>query len=339
MSGRWKGIIAILLSLFLLNGIHAEGIKKLAQTSMKWLSIPVGARAIAMGNSYYSIVGRADALFWNPAGVGFVESPQVSFSYLPWIADINQHSLALAFPVGRLGVICGSLRYIDFGVQQGTRLAANEAGWDYTEEFTPKAYQAGIGYTRRVTDRFSFGLHLSYAGEELGTVYSAPVVGGSVDDPKSEPTNIGLFNLDFGVVYYTGFRDLRLGMTLKNFSEEKGYGNVGNPIPMDWHFGMAMDLFSLLPGESNSHKLTFAWDLSHPRDYTERLHFGMEYVFADLAAIRLGYKTNYDEEKISYGAGLMPNIGIGSMKFGLDYAYMPFGVFSEVHVFSIALNF
>ncbi|MFB0515396.1 MAG: PorV/PorQ family protein [Candidatus Neomarinimicrobiota bacterium] len=339
MTRQHRYFTTALIVILMATGLEAEGIKKLAQTSMKWLSIPVGARAMAMGNAYYSVVGTADALFWNPAGTGFVAFPQVSFSSLPWIADINQSTLALAVPVGNIGVLCGSLRYVDFGVFQGTRLAENEVGWEYTEEFFPKAYQAGLGFSRRVTDRFSFGLHFSYAQEQLGTVSYAPVIGGSIDNPIDQDTDMGLVNLDFGVLYFTGFHDLRLGMSLQNFSEEKGYGNVSNPIPMDWCFGMAMDLFSLLPGESDTHKLTLAWELSHPRDYSERLHFGLEYSFVDLVALRMGYKMNYDEESVSYGVGLLPNFRIGPLKLGLDYAYVPFGEFQEVQAFSVVIGF
>ena len=332
-------LTALLTAALLAGGLQAQEVKKVAQTAMKWLSIPVGARSIAMGSAYFCMQGSADNVFVNPAGTAFIGRPQVSISLLPWFADINQNSLALSIPLGNLGILSGSLRQVDFGEQQGTILANNVEGWDYTEKFTPSAYQVGLGYARRITDRFAYGMHMSYAREDLASVYYAPVLEGSMDDPQTRDTQMGLFNLDFGVLYYTGFHDMRLGMTLKNFSEEQGYGNVGNPIPMDWRFGMAMDVLSLLPGESNRHKLTLAWDLSHPRDYSERLHFGLEYVFADAIALRAGYKTNYDEEKFSFGAGLLPVRTLGSFQIGLDYAYKPFGVFGEIQVFSVLLGF
>lgn len=337
MKLRWKCLHLLLAAAILTGGLQAQEVKKVAQTAMKWLSIPVGARPISMGSAYYCMLGSADNIFVNPAGTAFLKTPEVSISLLPWFADINQNSLALSIPLGTIGVFSGSLRHVDFGEQQGTVLANNEQGWSYTDKFSPTAYQIGLGFSKMVTNRFAYGLHLSYAREDLGTVYYA-LAEGSRDAPDSTVTSMGLYNLDFGVLYYTGFRDLRLGMTLKNFSNEQGYGNVGNPIPMDWRFGMAMDLLSLLPGESNTHKLTFAWDLSHPRDYSERLHFGLEYSFADLVALRAGYKTNYDEEDISLGAGLIPQRMLG-LTFGLDYAYLPFGIFGEVQVFSVSLGF
>lgn len=339
MKTRWKIIAVTCIFLFLIKGAWAVEFKKSAQTSMKWLSIPIGAKPMAMGGAYYCMGGSAGDVFWNPAGVGWVESPQVFFSHVPWIADINQEAAALAVPISRLGIVAASVRVIDFGVQQGTQIALNAQGWKYTEEFSPSAYQIGLGFIQQITNRFSYGVNISYAKEKLGTVYYAPVLSGDVENPLTESTSMGIVNIDFGVLYYTGFRDLRLGMTLRNFSEEKGYGNVGNPIPMDLRFGLAMNLLSLLLEEDSSHQLNFAWDLSHPRDHTERFHFGLEYVFEKFVAIRMGYKTNYDEEDIAFGAGIMPTIGIGSMKVGVDYAYVPFGVFGSIQAFSFSISF
>ncbi len=339
MNKILKISIAICILLFFGNVLQAQQLKKLAQTSMKWLSIPVGARPMAMGNAYFCMSGSASDIFWNPAGTGFVASPQFFISHVPWIADINQEAAAFAMPFGRVGVVSASVRYVDFGTQQGTKLSSNPQGWEYTGEFSPSSYQIGLGFSQQITDRFSYGLHLSYAKENLGSVLYAPVLGGDFENPLEKSTSLGLFKFDFGVLYYTGFHDLRLGMTLRNFSEEEGYGNVGNPIPMDLRFGMAMDVLAFFFDENSQHKVTFAWDLSHARDYSERLHFGLEYVFADFVALRMGYKTNYDEEELSFGAGLIPKFGIGSTKVGFDYAYVPFGVFDSVQVFSFAISF
>jgi hypothetical protein len=339
MNRKLRVFITVCSFLIITNQLYAEEMKKLAQTSMKWLAIPVGARPMAMGNAYYSMGGSAGDIFWNPGGVGFVESPQLFISHMPWIADVSQIAGAAAYPVGKIGIFSASVRAIDFGSQQGTIRASNDQGWIYTGEFTPSSYQIGIGFAQRVTHLFSYGIHISYAQENLGTVYYAPVSDGDFENPQKKRKSMSLYNIDFGVLYYTGFHDLRLGMTLRNFAEERGYGNVGNPIPMDWRFGMAMNVLLLFLEETGEHKLTVTWDLSHPRDYGERLHFGLEYTFVELLSLRLGYKTNYDEEGLSFGAGILPKIGVGSMKVGLDYAYLPFGVFGSVQSFSFLLSF
>jgi hypothetical protein len=39
-----------------------------------------------------------------------------------------------------------------------------------------------------------------------------------------------------------------------------------------------------------------------PRDYGERMHFGLEYQWLQNYFLRLGYKANYDEEDLTAGA-------------------------------------
>jgi len=100
-----------------------------------------------------------------------------------------------------------------------------------------------------------------------------------------------------------------------------------------------MNVLAPFVNENTVHSLTFAFDLSHPRDYSERLHFGLEYSYQDLVALRAGYKTNYDEEDIAFGAGILPNYTLGWVQLGLDYAFIPFGVFGSVQTFSFSLHF
>ncbi|MBN2411917.1 PorV/PorQ family protein [candidate division KSB1 bacterium] len=339
MNRIYEIIIVTCVILIIASGVQGQQLNKTAQTAMKWLSIPVGAEPIAMGNAYYCVGGGVENIFWNPAGIIDVKSPQLFVNHIAWIADINQDAAAFAMPLGNIGIISASARFVDFGEQDGTRLASNADGWEYTEKFSPSSYQLGLGFTQRITDRFSYGLVISYANENLGTVNYANVLSGDFKNPEAKETSMGLFNVDFGILYYTGYKDLRLGMTLKNFSEEKGYGNVGNPIPMELRFGMAMNILPMFLDSATKHKVTLTWDLSHPRDYSERLHFGLEYMFNEFIALRTGYKTNYDEQDVSFGAGLVSGVGFGSTKIKVDYAMLPFGVFDNVQVFSLAVDF
>ena len=41
----------------------------------EFLTIPMGARGVAMGQSFTAVVDDISALWWNPAGLGFMRSP------------------------------------------------------------------------------------------------------------------------------------------------------------------------------------------------------------------------------------------------------------------------
>jgi len=53
--------------------LQAEGIKKIAQTGMKWFSIPMGSRPAAMGNAFTAVADDASSIFWNPAGIALAQ--------------------------------------------------------------------------------------------------------------------------------------------------------------------------------------------------------------------------------------------------------------------------
>jgi hypothetical protein len=77
-------------------------------------------------------------------------------------------------------------------------------------------------------------------------------------------------------------------------------------------------------------------DAIHPRDYTERLNIGAEFMLMDMFAIRAGYKYNYDEEGLTMGAGL--NYTLSGLNVKIDYAYCPTSNFDTVNRFSIGIG-
>ena len=103
-----------------------------------------------------------------------------------------------------------------------------------------------------------------------------------------------------------------------------------------FRFGLAMDLTRFVMPESN-HSLTLAVDAIHPRDYSERMHLGLEYGFKNLVFLRGGYKTNYDEEDFSFGAGF--HYALGGIALTLDYSYLQFQHFDAVNMFSFDFEF
>ena len=51
----------------------------------------------------------------------------------------------------------------------------------------------------------------------------------------------------------------------------------------------------------HANPLLVSIDAIHPRDYTERINLGAEYVLMDMIALRAGYRFNYDEEGLTAG--------------------------------------
>jgi len=328
-------VIPIIVLLLVLNlPLQAVGLKKIAQSGMKWLSIPVGANGAALGNAYVAMVNDASSVFWNPAGLGLSEGKHIFLSQTRWIAEINVNAAAVSWNAETWGVFAAHFISVDWGTFHGTRRANNDQGFVETGTFSPTNYAVGVSYARRVSDAFSFGGTLKYLYEELGSNLE-----GSLTDPADRKTykaEKSVMAFDFGTIYYTGFKDLRLAMTLSNFSQELKYRAEHFQLPLTFKFGVAMDVTQFWKEESDQ-KVTLVIDAVHPRDFTERVHFGLEYNFRDMVFLRGGYKTNYDEEDFSLGAGFQ--YGLGNFKLGLDYSYVNFQNFDAVHMFSFDFNF
>ena len=69
----------------------------------------------------------------------------------------------------------------------------------------------------------------------------------------------------------------------------------------------------------------------YTQDHTLNDLISAEYSFRNTASIRFGYLHNYDEQNLTFGAGVI----IGPK---IDYAHTPFGIFDSVNRISIGLS-
>jgi hypothetical protein len=126
-------------------------------------------------------------------------------------------------------------------------------------------------------------------------------------------------------------------MSVRNFSAELKYKDEKFQLPLTFKIGVSMNVFDLVDIDKKMHSFLIAVDASHPRDYREQLSFGAEYLFMNTFAIRGGYTFPTDEQEFTAGIGIKQSIA--DFKFGIDYSYTPFGIFDNVHRFSINLAY
>lgn len=323
--------VIFLLVIFILP-LFAQRSGKLAQVGMAFLDIPVGSRAAGLGEAYVSVGDDPNAIFWNPAGIALVKSNSLMFNYNAWIADITHISGAFCYKIKNLGVFGVSFISMDYGNITGTRIADNEEGYIVTGNLTPSEYALGIAFAQRVSSKFSYGIHIKYVHQDLGTSLS-----GSTEETLHEVQNtLGEVAFDFGTFFYTGFKDLRVAMSVRNFSREIAYREESFAMPLTFSFGMSMNILSLFDIDEK-HSLTLAVDALHPRDYPERINFGCEYSLSKMIFIRGGYKFVTDEEGLTAGIGLEKKIGPTNIR--INYSYSHFGLFNQVHRTSMGFAF
>ncbi len=331
--------IVILFVLVIAITVPSDGaMKKLAQVGFKGLIMPVGAREAGMGNAIVSIPSGANSIFWNPAAITDISGDRsFTFNYMNWIADMTHAAGAVVFGMENYGTIGISFMVLDYGKITATRRIEGDPGYMTMGEFSPGEVSVGLAYARKMTDKFSFGGHLKYARQDLG----AGLEGSDINLPQAVYFKLSTIAFDFGTLYYTGIRDLRIAMSFQNFSKEIKYQREEFPLPLMFRVGIAMNVLSIF-NEESPNALTVAVDFQHPRDFPERLDLGAEYLYRNprmkdfginSLALRGGYKVGYDEESWAFG------FGINAYGARIDYAVQNFGIFDTVTTWSFGIDF
>jgi hypothetical protein len=300
-----------------------------AQTGMKFLSISVDPRAAAVGSAVTAQEQASSiAMFYNPASMGRMEQDvHVSIGQVQWIADAsyNYGAIAIRPGGGNYGTIGMSVVAASYGEFEETIRFDNSQGYIDIGTFSPSAMAVGLGYANVLTDRFSVGANTRYVRQSLAESIMS-YNGGSAERRDFTESTMAF---DFGVLYRTGFRSLNFAVSVRNFSQEITYAEENLELPLTFSIGMAMDVTDLTPSMSGPHKMLLSVDAERPRDYSEQLKVGLEYMFMNTLALRGGYAFPTDEEGIHLGAGLQTEVG--GLTFGADYAYGSFGLFGNVH--------
>lgn len=320
-------LAALVFALFAVTNGHAQ-LKKVAQTGMQFLKVDMSARAAAMGGAYTMIGGDASAMLYNAAGIASTENVDFYAARTQWIGDISYNAAGVVKTFGNWGTFGLSARASDYGQVIGTRVADNAQGFTETGDLDVGAYAVGLAYGRALSSNFSVGGQVKFARQHLG---SNLVPGGETVDNR-----VSTLAYDFGTKYYPGLGSLRLGMSVRNFSPQVKYVEQTFELPLTFRIGVAADVLDYVGGSTNS-SLLVSMDALHPRDYTERLHFGGEYSFRDLFALRGGYKVNYDEESFSLGFGISPEFGGLGLK--IDYAYSAMNRFGNINRVTLGASF
>src|SRR4051812_35901129 len=79
-----------------------------------FLVFPVGATAVGMGQTATAAEGRAEAAFWNPAGLATLTNDEFALHTATLVAG-RSNVLSAYFPSRGIGVIGGSVYLVDYG--------------------------------------------------------------------------------------------------------------------------------------------------------------------------------------------------------------------------------
>ncbi|MGE5435612.1 MAG: PorV/PorQ family protein [Syntrophothermus sp.] len=298
----------LILILFFTVAMVPQEFKKTATSGFTFLQIPVNARTAALGETSIALFDmNSDAIFTNPGGLGFTDREHsLSISYAPWIADIKHYAASYSFssPIGVIGI--GAVIF-DYGEFVHTAVPSNSTNlYSVLGTYNANALSLGLSYSKRLTDKFSFGVTFKYVKE-------------SIYEYKAD--NI-LF--DGGILYYTGLSSLRIAASISNFGVDSKFINDPIKMPSMLRLGAAMEVIGDFKSD---YRLTLSAEAVHPNDNDERLNVGAEFGWQNMVMFRGGYKFFYDEETYSLGIGVNPQL---PMPVTLDFAYSDYGRLGDI---------
>ncbi|HJL71816.1 MAG: PorV/PorQ family protein [Candidatus Poseidoniia archaeon] len=335
----------VLLSILLLISVSAslaqtsDELAKVGTTGAQFLKYPVGARGAALGNGLVVKVQDASAVFWNPAGLAYVKGFSGFYTHTALFMDMSFNGASLVYSIPEIGNVGLNLVQFSSGDIEETTVSEQD-GTGSTFQFTDLAI--GLSFARAMTNRFSVGWNIRYLLENLAAGI------GSGDELQAQN-----WSADIGLLYHTDFKDITLGMNIKNFGPQLQPGGtyqdwdngtvVMDPsdptsvleneykkyhLPLTFQLGLGLEPLDL----GGPHKLTLFSVLEHPNDNVEVLDLAGEYVFSIPAvelALRSGYSFGHDIKGLTLGAGI---------KFAgiqIDYALIDYGLLDYVNTISI----
>lgn len=330
-----KKYFYLILILSLSNISFAQN-PNLGTSGAQFLQIPVGARAEALAGAVVGLSDDAASVFWNPAGIVKVKNVEAHFSYMDWFNMFDFNAASLVYNAGDYGVLAASMIIFSTDKMEIT----NEQNPNGTGRyFNAGDLAIGLTYARYLTDRFSVGLTVKYINQQIW----------------NETANG--FAFDIGTQYLIDFQNLTIAMSMTNFGGDMKFdgpdldltylkdsnfplsrlvpGRLQTdeyPLPLNFQVGIGFDIY-----QTDFMKIRGGIDASHPNDNTECVHFGTEFSFFDRLFLRGGYKLNYDDQKVTFGAGA--NLPVGESRINFDYAYSVYDLLPSVHRISVNVSF
>ncbi len=165
----------------------------------EFLTIPVGARGIGMGNAYTAVADDISAIWWNPAGLGFIDQKELMLTVVDYTLDLSYSYAAAAIPVNDGNLVLGAFfGYLDIPEMEITTVSRPE-GTGST--FNAYDFQMGGSLAYNFSDRFVGGVSLKYIHQD---------VWGN--------TGGNAFAIDAGAVYHTDLadREIKFAFAIQN---------------------------------------------------------------------------------------------------------------------------
>ncbi len=276
-----------------------------AGTGFAVLEADVGARALGMGGAFSALADNADAPYWNPAGLGWVASSEITTMQTKLSTDADHYYVSYVRPAfgGAIGLAWVQLGLGNLVLTSGEVGPNNEVQPLGACGYFSSAYL--FSYGRKLTDRLSVGLTGRYLVSDMSGVGGGQASG---------------YSLAPGLLWRPG-DNFNLGARLDDAVNQQTWGTgAAEQASPKLHLGLAYR--SLSPG-------TFSLEISQVvrAAYAPEVCAGYEWA-NNFWSFRTGWM----------GGGLTAGAGFALAQARVDYAYVNQPDLTVTNVHRISLS-
>lgn len=313
------------------------------QAGANELLINPWAASAGWSNAGMASVKGVDAMWGNVAGISFVNTMDIDFSYTNWLAGSDTKVVSF-----------GAIVRISESMVLGLNVMSMNFG--DIERTTPENPDGGIGTYEPSLMNINVALAKSFSNSIHGG-FLVKVISESIADMK-----VSGVAFDAGIQYVTGITDnIHFGITLKNIGPTMKYS--GDGLKMSAFFeGMTSSLTVDIPTDEfelptqlciaaaydfnfkNNSRLSLAVNFNSNSFSKDQFIAGVEGSFRDILILRGGYafeKGIFDDiedmectnvhKGLSLGASVQAPLNDKGLKVCIDYAYRNTAHWDGIH--------
>ena len=313
-----KVVLSVVIPLFLCAFLVPEANSKndkSGTSSLSFLKLGAGARAVGMGEAFSAQSNGVASPFWNPAALSGIQGTQISLTHTQWFQDITAEHFSSATKVGE-NVFGLSL---SLGKVPDIQKRGDVATTEPLALFDAHDVVMSFSYARDLREKYAIGLSVKWIYEKID-ISSASGLGFDLG---------GIFS-PFAEIGKPVLQDLTFGAAVLNLGSKMKFEKESFNLPTQYKAGVSYST----EREQLQSDFTLSLDLVKPRDDDMKAHLGGEYGLYESFKLRLGYQFGYDEKNLSFG------MGIKFKKYAIDYAFLPYkSDLGDVHCVSFDVEF
>lgn len=305
----WLSRPYVLLLAFAFILTPAPHIASALESGADFLNVEMGARPGAMGSAFTAMSTDVNSIYYNTAGLAFMDKREVSFMHADGMMDNSYDFAAMAFPIKDFKAAFSFAKFTHgtFDTRSADRSSAGN--------FDASDMVMSFALARKITGHSSLGMAVKFLSSNIAN-YSANAVA-----------------FDMGITQRIKDMPMALGLSVRNLGYGMKFINERENLPLSINAGAAIGIASAVNLSVDIKRMVY--------DEKTFLSFGTEYNVMGGLSLRGGYSSMaLDGGSQDIAGSISGGIGLKTASnMTLDYSFTPMGEFETVNKLSLSYNF